>query len=142
MNPTEDRLAALLSRARTIAVVGLSDLPHRTSHRIASYLQAAGYRIVPVNPRVREVLGERAYPRLAEVEEAVDIVDVFRRREAIPSLAEEFLEMPERPAAFWMQKGLSEGESARRLEASRVEVVQNMCIKTAHRRLMTDRGLE
>ncbi|MBI2132882.1 MAG: CoA-binding protein, partial [Candidatus Tectomicrobia bacterium] len=97
MNPGNRRLAEILANARTIAVVGLSDDPSRASHRIASYLQGAGYRIIPVNPEAAEVLGEKARRSLAEIDEPVDIVDVFRRPAHIPPVAGEALRMKRRP---------------------------------------------
>lgn len=133
MNPGGQRIAAMLSAARTIAVVGLSDDPARTSHRIAAYLQAAGYRIIPVNPRIEGVLGERAYPRLGDVEAPIDIVNVFRRPAQIPPLVDDALQ--KRPGAFWMQAGVSHPASARRLEEAGIAAIQNLCIKVAHRRL-------
>ena len=136
MNPGDRRLAEILANARTIAVVGLSEDASRTSHRIASYLQAAGYRIIPVNPETREALGERARGRVADIGEPVDIVDVFRRPETMPALTEEVLRMEPRPRVVWMQKGIAHAESARRLEEAGIEVVQDLCIKTAHRQLL------
>lgn len=136
MNPDSRRLAEILANARTIAVVGLSDDPSRASHRIASYLQGAGYRIIPVNPEAAEVLGEKARRSLAEIDEPVDIVDVFRRPAHIPPVAGETLRMKRRPGAFWMQKGIAHAECARKLEEAGIEVVQDLCIKTAHRLLL------
>ena len=136
MNPSERRLAEILANARTIAVVGLSDDPGRASHRIAAYLQAAGYRILPVNPEVPEALGEKSFRSLEEIAGPVDIVDVFRRPALIPPVAEDFLRMKARPPVFWMQKGIAHPESARRLEEAGIEVVQDLCIKTAHRLLL------
>ena len=136
MNPSERRLAEILANARTIAVVGLSGDPRRTSHRIATYLQAAGYRVIPVNPETAEVLGEKSFRSLEELTGPVDIVDVFRRPAFIPPVAEDLLRMKARPPVFWMQKGIAHPESARRLEEAGIEVVQDLCIKTAHRLLL------
>ena len=136
MHPADRRLAEMLADARVIAVVGLSDDPRRTSHRIAAYLQAAGYQIIPVNPEVAEALGEKSFPSLAALVRPVDIVNVFRRPEHIPAVAEDFLRMKTRPGVFWMQKGIAHAESARRLEEAGAEVIQDLCIKTAHRLLL------
>lgn len=133
MNPESQILATILADAESIAVVGLSDDPSRTSHRIAAYMQEAGYRIIPINPRIESALGEKAYSSLGEVAERVDIVNVFRRSEEIPSLVDEAIE--KRPRAFWMQKGIAHPASARRLEDAGVMTIQNLCIKTAHREL-------
>ena len=102
MNPENETIASILSAAETIAVVGLSDGPARASHRIAAYLQEAGYRVIPINPRIESALGEKAYPSLGEVKERVDIVNAFRRSQEIPSLVDETIQ--QRPRAFWMQK--------------------------------------
>lgn len=133
MNPEDKSLASILADAGTIAVVGLSDDPSRTSHRIAAYMQEAGYRVIPINPRIESALGEKAYSSLDEVTERVDIVNVFRRSEDVPALVDEAIE--KRPRAFWMQKGILHPASARRLEAAGVTTIQNLCIKTAHREL-------
>lgn len=133
MNPEDKTLVSILAEAETIAVVGLSDDPSRTSHRIAAYMQEAGYRVIPINPRIESALGERAYSSMGEVTERVDIVNVFRRSEEIPALADEAIER--RPRAFWMQKGVSNPASARRLEDAGITTIQDLCIKTAHREL-------
>ena len=133
MKPENEKLASILAEAGTIAVVGLSDDPSRTSHRIAAYMQKAGYRVIPINPRIDSALGEKAYPNLSELDERVDIVNVFRRSEEIPALVDEAIE--KRPRAFWMQKGIAHPAAARRLEDAGVTTIQNLCIKTAHREL-------
>lgn len=130
MNPDSRAIADILSTAATIAVVGLSADPSRASHRVAAYLREAGYRVIPVNPNIERALGEKAYPRLGEIGERVDIVNVFRRSEEIPPLAEEALR--KRPRAFWMQKGVSHPAAARRLEEAGVAAIQDLCIKVAH----------
>ena len=134
MNPDDYTLESILAEAETIAVVGLSDDPSRTSHRIAAYMQEAGYRVIPINPRIGSALGEKAYPSLGEVEVARghrERIQAFA--EEIPALADEAMEM--RPRAFWMQKGIAHPASARRLEDAGVTAIQNLCIKTAHREL-------
>ena len=133
MNPENQMIAHILSAAETIAVVGLSDDPSRASHRIAAYLQEAGYRVIPINPRIESALGEKAYPSLGEVTERVDIVNAFRRSEEIPSLLAETIQ--KRPRAFWMQKGIAHPTSAHRLEDAGITAIQDLCIKTAHREL-------
>ena len=133
MNPENEKLASLLADAETIAVVGLSDDPSRTSHRIAAYMQEAGYRIIPINPGIDSALGEKAYPCLNEVKWRIDIVNVFRRSEEIPTLVDGAIKI--HPHAFWMQKGIAHPASARRLEDAGIATIQNLCIKTAHREL-------
>ena len=133
MNPENQMIAHILSAAETIAVVGLSDDPSRASHCIAAYLQEAGYRVIPINPRIESALGEKAYPSLGEVTERVDIVNAFRCSEEIPSLLAETIQ--KRPRAFWMQKGIAHPTSAHRLEDAGITTIQDLCIKTAHREL-------
>ncbi len=133
MKPEDQLLATILAGAETIAVIGLSVDPSRTSHRIASYMQEAGYRVIPINPGIESALGEKAYPSLGEVTERIDIVNVFRRSEEIPALVDDAIE--KRPRAFWMQKGIAHPGSARRLEDAGITTIQNLCIKTAHREL-------
>jgi len=135
MNPSDDRLRDVLSRARTIAVVGLSDKPERDSNEIARYLQGHGYRVVPVNPMVPEVLGERSYPNLSAIppEISLDIVDIFRRPDDVPAVMNEAI--ARKVPVVWMQLGISQGEAAARGRAAGATVVQDLCIMTQHRRL-------
>ena len=133
MNPDDYTLESILAEAKTIAVVGLSDDPARTSHRIAAYMQEAGYRVIPINPGIKSALGEKAYPCLNEVKWRIDIVNVFRRSEEIPALVDGAIEI--HPRAFWMQKGIAHLASALRLEDAGITTIQDLCIKTAHREL-------
>src|SRR5690554_2378083 len=98
-----DEALEILRSARTVAVVGLSPDPSRPSHTVASYLKRQGYRIIPVNPTVSEVLGEKSYPDLRSVPEPVDVVDVFRRPEYVPQIVEEAIAIGAR--ALWLQEG-------------------------------------
>lgn len=116
--------------ARTIAVVGLSDKPDRDSYHVAAYLQKAGYRIIPVNPALSEVLGERAYPGLREVPEPIDVVDVFRRPGAVPAIVEDAIAVGAR--AVWLQDGIVHNEAAARARAAGLQVVQSRCMLREH----------
>jgi hypothetical protein len=107
-----ERIKALLQASRTIAVVGLSGKPWRASHGVSRYMQQRGYRIIPVNPNETEVLGERAFARLEQVPEKVDIVNVFRRSEHVPAIAESAIRAG--AAALWMQEGVIHAEAAER----------------------------
>jgi len=133
--PSDAELRDVLSRARTIAVVGLSDKPERDSHEVARYLQSQGYRIVPVNPMISEVLGERAYPTLAAIppEVRVDIVDVFRRSDQVPPVVDEAI--ARRAPVIWMQLGVEHADAAARARAAGATVYENLCIMVQHRRL-------
>lgn len=120
----------LLRRARTIAVVGLSDKPHRDSYRVAAYLQQAGYRIIPVNPRCATILGERCYRDLASIPDPIDIVDVFRRAEETPPVARQAAAVG--AGALWLQLGISSEESRQVAEAARLPLVMDRCILVEH----------
>jgi uncharacterized protein len=129
MKPISD----LLSSVHTIAVVGLSPKRFRPSYGVAEYLQRAGYRIIPVNPNVTEVLGEKCYPDLDSIPEAVDMVDIFRRSEFVPEIVEAAIRKGAR--AVWMQEGVVHEEAARRGEQAGLDVVMDRCILKDHRRL-------
>jgi predicted CoA-binding protein len=130
---------SILRESRTIAVVGLSDKPDRPSYRVAKYLQTHGYRIVPVNPALTEVLGERGYPDLASVPIPVDVVDIFRRSEDTPPVVEAAIAKGAR--AVWMQEGIVNEAAAERARAAGLQVVMNLCIKKEHeKRAGTARG--
>jgi Predicted CoA-binding protein len=129
-NPEDTVIQNYLAEAKNIAVIGLSNKEERTSYRIARYLQKKGYRIFPVNPVLagEEVLGERVYAQLKDIKEPIDIVDIFRRAEFLPSIAEEFLETNAK--VFWAQLGIENEEAARLLqENKRTAIVMNRCIK-------------
>lgn len=129
----DDELARLLRAARTVAVIGISDRPDRPSHAVASYLQAQGYRVMPVNPRLEQVLGETCYPSLSDVPAAVDIVDVFRRAEETPAIAAEAVASGAR--ALWLQEGIANDEAARLATGAGLAVVMDHCILKEHARL-------
>ena len=123
----------LLKSSRTIAVVGLSNKRFRPSYGVAEYMQRNGYRIIPVNPSVQAVLGEKCYPDLDSVPERVDIVDIFRRAEFVPEIVEAAIRIGAR--AVWMQEGVVHEEAARRAEAAGLTVIMDRCILKDHRRL-------
>ena len=133
-NASEREIDGIISSARTIAVVGLSDKPDRESHMVARYLQANGYRIIPVNPGVAEVLGERSYPSLASIppEIAIDVVDIFRRPQFIPAVVDAAIARGAR--AVWMQLGLAHNAAAQKARAAGLEVVMDRCMKVEHAR--------
>lgn len=127
------QIAEVLDSARTIAVVGLSGKRYRPSYGVAEYMRRAGYRIIPVNPNETEVLGERCYPDLDSVPEAIDIVDIFRRSEFVPAIVEAAIRKGAK--AIWMQEGVFHEEAARRAAAAGLAVVMDRCILKDHRRL-------
>ncbi|MGB5994056.1 MAG: CoA-binding protein [Candidatus Deferrimicrobiaceae bacterium] len=117
----------ILDGAKTVAVVGLSDNPDRPSHYVALYLQERGYRIIPVNPMLREVLGEKSYGSLTEIPGGADLVDVFRKSVAVPGIAEEAIRIGAK--YFWMQEGVVNEQAREMLAAARIPVVMNRCMK-------------
>lgn len=125
-----DEIRRLLENAKTIAVVGLSSSRMRPSHGVAEYLQRAGYKIIPVNPNEKEVLGERAVARLEDIREKVDIVDVFRRSEFVPEVAESAIAMGAK--ALWLQEGVINEEAAKRARAAGLFVAMDLCIFKEH----------
>jgi hypothetical protein len=132
-----DAVAQILRVAKTIAVVGLSSNPMRASHGVAEYLKNAGYRIIPVNPNETEVLGEKAYARLEDVPEPVDIVDVFRRAEEVPAVAESAIGIGAK--VLWMQLGIENAEAAERARAAGLVVVEDSCLMVEHKRRRENR---
>jgi len=124
----------LLREAKTIAIVGLSPNPMRDSHQIGVYLQRQGYRIVPVNPNERELLGETSYPSLTAIPFPVDIVDVFRQPDAVPAIAAEAVQIGAK--AIWLQLGVISQQGADLAEHGGLNVVMDRCIMVEHRRLM------
>jgi uncharacterized protein len=130
----KDGLKKLLSEAHTIAVVGMSANTSRDSYRVAEYLQKHGYRIIPVNPAADEILGEKSYPDLKSIPEPVDVVDVFRRPEFVPEIAEEATQIGAK--IFWMQFGAESKEAAKKARAAGMTVVQDRCMMQEHSRLL------
>ena len=133
MPVTREDVERILTTSKTLAVVGLSDKPDRDSHQIASYLQQAGYRIIPVNPRIAEALGEKAHPSLRDIPERVDVVQIFRRSQDVPPIVDEALAIGAK--VVWMQSGIVHEEAAARAEAAGVTVVMDACMRSAHRAL-------
>jgi len=130
-----DPIYDLLARAKTIAVVGLSESPMRASHGVSAYLQAAGYKIVPVNPEIGEALGEKAYPSLLEiplaVAEKIDLVDVFRRPEYVDEIVEQAIQL--KIPAIWLQEGVINEGAAEKARKAGIFVVMDRCVLKEHR---------
>jgi predicted CoA-binding protein len=123
----------ILRTCHTIAVVGLSPRRFRPSHGVAEYMQRAGYRIIPVNPTQTQILGEKCYPDLDSVPDAVDIVDIFRRSEFVPDIVEAAIRKGAK--VVWMQEGVVHEDAARRAMEAGLVVVMDRCILKDHRRL-------
>jgi hypothetical protein len=133
-NPDDETVRRLLERVRRIAVVGLSPKPHRDSHRVARYLVERGYEIVPVYPREETILGQKVHRRVQDVPGAVDLVDVFRRREELPEVIEDVLAA--RAGALWLQIGCIDEAGARRAREAGLTVVMDRCLMVDHAHLL------
>ena len=130
----DGEIREILEKFETIAVLGLSPNPERDSHRVAKYLKMNGYKIIPVRPGQKEILGEKAYASLDDLNETVDIVDVFRNPDHILLHAQEAVRL--KPKVFWMQLNIENRESADLLTTECIDVVMNRCIKVEHERLL------
>lgn len=130
-----DPIYELLSGAKTIAVVGLSESPMRPSHGVSAYMQAAGYKIIPVNPQITEALGEKAYPSLLEipleVAQKIDLVDVFRRAEFVDEIVEQAIQL--KIPAIWMQEDVVNERAAEKARKAGIFVVMDRCVLKEHR---------
>jgi uncharacterized protein len=132
MNPSAtDDIGQLLKSAKTIAVVGLSDSPLRPSYGVSAYMQSQGYRIIPVNPQIRGALGEKAVASLADVQEKIDIVDVFRRSEFVPEIVDEAIRL--KLPAIWLQEDVVHEAAAEKARKAGIFVVMDRCILKEHR---------
>ncbi|RNF41129.1 CoA-binding protein [Planococcus salinus] len=129
-NPTREQIKTILDEAKTIAVIGLSPNPNRTSYMVSEAMQKAGYRIIPVNPMADEVLGETSYASLTDIPEPVDIVNVFRRSEFLPEIAEEFKKI--NAPVFWTQLNVVDENVFTELTEAGYTVIMDRCIKVEH----------
>jgi len=116
--------------SKTIAVVGLSSNPARPSHSVARYLQSQGYKIIPVNPKEKEVLGEKAYPDLLSIPEKVDMVDIFRRSEDVPPIVDQAIQI--KAKVVWMQEGIVNEEAAKKASDAGLTVIMDKCMYKEH----------
>lgn len=133
---TDVALKALLESVHSIAVVGIKANATEDAYRVPAYMQAAGYRILPVSPKQAEVLGERCVPTLGRVSDACDLVNLFRAPAHLPGHTDEILALSRRPRAVWMQLGISHMECAERLREAGIEVVEDRCLMVEHHRLL------
>ena len=128
---TDKELEQILAKSKTIAVVGLSPKPERDSNKVAKYMMVAGYTIIPVNPMVQEILGQKSYANLSDVPGQVDIVDIFRKLDAVPGIVDEAIEMGAK--TVWMQENIVHNGAARKAKEAGLKVVMNKCIMVEHR---------
>jgi predicted CoA-binding protein len=131
---TTATMADILTRYRTVAVVGLSPKPHRDSHEVSRYMQAHGWRIIPINPNASEILGERVYPTLTEAarDHTIELVNVFRNSDDVPPVVDEAIAIGAK--AIWLQLGVAHDVAAAQAHAAGLQVVQNKCLKVEHAR--------
>ena len=129
--PSDDPIRDLLERSKTIAVVGLSDSPLRPSHGVSAYMQAQGYRIIPVNPTIRGALGEKSYASLLDVREPIDIVNIFRRPEFVEDIVDQAIDI--KAPAVWMQEGVINQKAADKARKAGMIVLMDLCILKEHR---------
>ena len=134
-----DAIGEILKNYKTIAVVGLSSNPARPSYAVTEYMKKAGYRIIPVNPNEKEVLGEKSYARLEDVPEKIEIVDIFRRAEDVPPVVESAIRASAK--VIWMQMGIENAEAAEQARAAGLMVVEDACMLVEHRKRMSARSL-
>jgi len=127
-----DPILDILKNYKTIAVVGLSSNPTRPSHGVAKYLKSAGYQVIPVNPNEKEVLGGKSYARLEEVPEKIDVVDIFRRAEEVPAVAESAIRVGAK--VVWMQLGIENEAAAEKARAAGLIVIEDACIYMEHKK--------
>jgi uncharacterized protein len=130
--PSADPIFDILTKYKTIAVVGLSSNPMRPSHGVTEYMQSSGYHIIPVNPNEREVLGEPSYASLDDVPEKIEIVDVFRRPEDVPPVVDAAIRAGAK--VIWMQLGIANEAAARKAQAAGLTVVMDACILVEHKK--------
>jgi hypothetical protein len=132
MAESADAIAEILKKYKAIAVVGLSSNPMRPSYGVTEYMQSDGYKIIPVNPYEREVLGEKSYARLEDVPERIEIVDIFRRAEEVAGVVESAIRIGAK--VVWMQSGIENEEAAEKARAAGLVVVEDACILVEHRK--------
>ena len=137
-NPSDDELREIYAETKTIAVVGASNDESKAANSIPRYLQRQGYRIVPVNPRGGEILGEQSYPSLKEVDVPVDVVDVFRPSEETPAIARDAVTIGAK--VLWLQLGIESDEAAKIAQEGGLRVVMNLCMGATHKRLRLGPG--
>ncbi len=134
---SDAELKTILTKMNSVAVVGLSADPSKDSHRVAAYLKKNGYRIFPVNPALDEILGEKCYPDLLSIDQPIEIVDVFRRPEYLPEIAQQAVKI--KAKVLWMQLGIQNEEAAEIANKAGIKVVQDHCMMVEHRRLIGNR---
>ena len=132
-NPSDTEIKDMLSKCKTIVVIGMSKNPEKDAYRIPQFLKTKGYRVIPVNPTVDEIAGEKSYKRLADIPDQVDIVDVFRPSDDVPNYVEGVI--AKKPKVFWLQLGIENTSAEEKVASAGIKVVYNRCIMQEHKRL-------
>jgi len=132
----ENKIPNILKSAKIIAVVGLSNKLNRDSYTVAEYLQNQGYKIIPVNPNIPEWKGIKAYANLTEINDKIDVVDIFRRSEFVEEIVDQALKMKHKPKVIWMQLGIENENAAKKARAVGIIVIQNKCMKIEHEKYL------
>ena len=135
-NPASDEIKRILQETKTIAVVGISPNPDRPSFRVAQYLDQQGYKIIPVNPGHKEILGKKSYPSILDIPEQIDVVDIFRRPDAVGEIVKQAIQKKVR--VVWMQEGVVNNEAAKKACDAGIKVVMDRCMLKEHRKLGTE----
>ena len=142
---SKNRIEEILTKYKTVAIVGLSRDPSKDSHSVAEYLQAQGYKIIPINPTTNEILGEKSYETLLDIppqiQKTIEIVDIFRPSEDVPAIVEQAIELKEKndkPYVIWMQLGIINEQAAATARAAGLEVVMNRCMRQEHKKLSSN----
>ncbi len=138
--PTTREIEDILSSARIIAIVGMSLKEDRDSNQVAKYLLGAGYEIIPVNPKYERILGLKSYPTITEIPQKIDIVDIFRRLDAVPGIVDDSIEKGAK--IIWMQENIIHNESAKTAKNANLKVVMNKCIMIEHKKWVHSKGTE
>jgi len=133
-NPPPEEIVAILRKYKVVAIVGLSPKPERDSHQVAKYMKENDYTVVPVNPGQKDILGEKCYPNLKAIPFPVDIVDIFRKPDAVPPIVYDAVEIGAK--AIWMQLGIVHNEAAEKAREAGLEVVMDRCMKIEHMRMI------
>lgn len=128
-----DDIIKILNESKTVALVGISDKPERPSHKVAKYLKEHGYTIIPVNPRLNEVLGEKCYENIGEIEVRIDVVGIFRKPEHIPPIVDSAIKIGAK--TIWMQEGIINEEAAHKARVAGLTVIMDRCMLKEHSKL-------
>jgi len=142
---SKDRIEEILTKYKTVGIIGLSRDPSKDSHSVATYLQTQGYKIIPINPTTKEVLGEKSYKTLLDIppqiQKTIEIVDIFRPSEDVPVIVEQAIKLKEKndkPYVIWMQLGIINEKAAATARAAGLEVVMNRCMRQEHKKLSSN----